>query len=142
MGFAVCYKESKHDVDPIKDPSANPTKPPAVYMAPAPPGCCTLHDSQHPSTGWAARCAEFWNEDECTSPMDGFMQPRCDWTETDQYFDCSTMTNDGDVDASAPMAGAASADANAGDHGSDGFESMAIGAAVGAMVMVLIAVFV
>lgn len=58
---------------------------------PPQPGCCTLDDSQHSSSGWKDRCVEFWTEQDCTMPVDGFGQNRCSWSDHDEYFDCSLV---------------------------------------------------
>jgi len=78
------------------------------------------------------------DSDEETTAAPGTTMPPAWYSAYEQEQDVQPQK----VGVSAPMAGAASADPNAGDHGSDGFESMAMGAAVGAMVIVLIAVFV
>ena len=82
--MASCHWLPGSNVDCEWDEESTTASPPHT-------GCCTLHESQHENSGWAARCPEFWNEDECVEAKDGFAQQRCGWTDTDEYFDCSEL---------------------------------------------------
>ncbi len=54
-----------------------------------------LYEGQHGKSGWAhwaARCPEFWNEDECVEAKDGFAQQRRGWTAADTEHRTPTNT--------------------------------------------------
>merc|ERR1719203_2682697 len=58
---------------------------------PPPPGCCYLHSSQNPMSGWAERCSDYFTEMTCTGPMDGGGNSRCNWSDAPEGTDCETF---------------------------------------------------
>jgi len=59
--------------------------------APDTPGCCIVDESQNPEGVWTGKCALFWNERDCRTPMDGAGQYRCSWIPTDYAVDCAEL---------------------------------------------------
>merc|ERR1712087_609870 len=55
---------------------------------PPPPGCCYLHSSQNPMSGWADRCADYFSEGKCTGPEDKNGNSRCMWSDAPEGTDC------------------------------------------------------
>jgi len=63
----------------------------STSTTPPPPGCCYLHSSQNPMSGWKDRCVDFWTEKDCVGPSDMYGSPRCTWSEAPDGYDCENF---------------------------------------------------
>ena len=63
----------------------------STSTTPPPPGCCFLHQSQNPMSGWTLRCTEYWNELDCKRSVDKHGNPRCTWASAPEGYDCELM---------------------------------------------------
>merc|ERR1719474_2452395 len=63
----------------------------STSTSPPEPGCCYLHSSQNPMSGWRDRCTEFHTESDCTTPSDMYGQSRCSWSEAPDGHDCENF---------------------------------------------------
>ena len=55
------------------------------------PGCCDVAGYFNPMNGWISICRDYWNEEECASPVGSDGVARCQWTATGDYVDCDTL---------------------------------------------------
>lgn len=62
-----------------------PTEPPPG------PGCCTICASQDVNGPWLETCTNYWNEEDCLTPVDGDGVKRCSWTPTAEDVDCTIL---------------------------------------------------
>jgi len=62
-----------------------PTEPPPG------PGCCTICASQDVNGPWLETCTNYWNEQDCLTPVDGDGINRCSWTPTAEDVDCTIL---------------------------------------------------
>merc|ERR1712061_689229 len=63
----------------------------STSTTPPPPGCCYLHASQNPMSGWHDRCVDFYKEKDCTGPTDMYGSPRCTWSDAPDGYDCENF---------------------------------------------------
>jgi len=63
----------------------------STSTTPPPPGCCYLHASQNPMSGWHDRCVDFHKESDCTGPSDMYGQSRCEWAVAPDGYDCENF---------------------------------------------------
>merc|ERR1712083_1133767 len=81
--ISSCYWLSTTDPDDCVWESTSTTPPP--------PGCCYLHASQNPTSGWHDRCVDFHKESDCTGPSDMYGNSRCEWAVAPDGYDCENF---------------------------------------------------
>jgi hypothetical protein len=60
-------------------------------IPPPGPGCCTICASQDVNGPWLDTCTNYWNEEDCMTPIDGEGVNRCSWTPTAEDVDCTIL---------------------------------------------------
>jgi len=55
------------------------------------PGCCTICASQDVNGPWLETCTNYWNEQDCLTPVDASGINRCSWTPTAEDVDCTIL---------------------------------------------------
>jgi len=80
--MSSCHWISGDDADCTWVP---PTEPPPG------PGCCTICASQDVNGPWLETCTNYWNEQDCLTPLDPDGIKRCSWTPTAEDVDCTIL---------------------------------------------------